>query len=1276
MILPSRSALWKTVLLVFIAGLCLFSDTDFKVKPAKITSSKSVPTAPRIIQPADSSDANESEISAWQFGTRWAKPTDPVLLDFVQWTDRYLSATSTERAALVDEGIVLAKQRRERVAKIIRTQPKLALAQTPPYSVRSQLPKEITDLLEQRFTGKGDFLVLGRTGAQPGNSISRRASIQGENFEASVYGDRLAQRSARNISLHGVALDGSIALSDSPLRALEEGEPIPADKPLAASSCVVSGLPTEPTASGPRKGTVAAMSGDKVYWLCCGGHLRAAADGVTKDESQGQIAFDGTNTFGPHSLLVILVDFSTLPGGSTTVDAARPVLDAVDTFYHQNSYGDFSFATKTITPVLRLPRTSSAYFNSSTGDTSLLDDARNAARTAGFNPDNFDFDLVAFSNIGFPWRGQGYVGLKGAWVQGNGNFIGDVLGHELGHNLGVWHANAWTSPSIIGDGNPQQFHREYGDLFDVMSNGSNFPFDHQNANFKFILGWLPSSYVATVASSGTYRIYAHDENSRISGRKYAVRIPVGISIGGELEDYWIELRQLLAPRYQSTANGAIIQWGNDVGTQSANRLLDMSPETADLSDAPLAVGRTFKDVDRGVEITLVAKEDSGVDAHIDLQINVTLPPVLPLDEALDTTNLAWTTSANAWAGEHGINHDGVDAAASPATRDNGESYFETTVNGPGGISFWWKASTEQDFDYLRFKVDGVEFASISGEVDWEQHAYEIPDGTHVLRWTYTKDATGNGGADRAWVDQVQFIVGDRAPFINVQPAPLTISVGDTAHFQVQAGGSEPLRYQWKHGTTDLPAGTNSTLNITNAQVADAGQYSVTITNAIGKATSSSVLLTVLRSVPLNEALDFVSSWETFGAAPWRGETDISSDAVDAAQSGAIADGKSSSLATTLAGPGNFSFWWKVSSEEKFDVLTLYLDGEPIDKISGEIDWTQKSVLIPNGSHLLRWTYAKDQSLGKGADAAWVDRAQFEPIANLPASIKLQPVNQAVSVGGTAIFRVGYAGSDPVVFQWFLNDKPLDSRPGLTGVNSAELTVSSVASDDAGKYTALVKNSFGQEISLPAVLSIVPLSLADAVDESAHAWTTGGEAPWSGIVTNSHDTIDVAVSGAIGNNTNSWIQTEVNGPATVSFWWRVSSETNYDYFSLQVDAVEMRTISGASGWRQEAINIGAGLHRVRWIYQKDSNNNIGSDKAWLDQVQIISAPAGPQITGLALNANGLTGTINGLQGARYILEVSSDLVQWTPVATNDITSATMPFTRSATKTAEYIRLKIE
>ena len=141
-------------------------------------------------------------------------------------------------------------------------------------------------------------------------------------------------------------------------------------------------------------------------------------------------------------------------------------------------------------------------------------------------------------------------------------------------------------------------------------------------------------------------------------------------------------------------------------------------------------------------------------------------PVFPC-AAMDACNLRFKTSGDApWAAQSSVAHAGGTAAQSPAIPDQSATFLQTSLVGPGNLSFWWKVSSESGYDFLTFSVDGVPQAGgISGEVDWVQRSTSLPAGPHVLRWTFAKDEAESGGLDRAWVDQVSF-TGGTAPAVS------------------------------------------------------------------------------------------------------------------------------------------------------------------------------------------------------------------------------------------------------------------------------------------------------------------------------------------------------------------------------------------------------------------------------------------------------------------------------------------------------------------------------
>ena len=85
--------------------------------------------------------------------------------------------------------------------------------------------------------------------------------------------------------------------------------------------------------------------------------------------------------------------------------------------------------------------------------------------------------------------------------------------------------------------------------------------------------------------------------------------------------------------------------------------------------------------------------------------------------------------------------------------------------------------------------------------------------------------------------------GQLPPVLLVQPQSRTVNVGGTAAFSVQTG-CDLYAYQWHFNGSDLAGATDSSYVIASAQPADAGTYSVTVSNAGGTVTSSNATLTV------------------------------------------------------------------------------------------------------------------------------------------------------------------------------------------------------------------------------------------------------------------------------------------------------------------------------------------------------------------------------------------------------------------------------------------------
>jgi hypothetical protein len=228
---------------------------------------------------------------------------------------------------------------------------------------------------------------------------------------------------------------------------------------------------------------------------------------------------------------------------------------------------------------------------------------------------------------------------------------------------------------------------------------------------------------------------------------------------------------------------------------------------------------------------------------------LTVIPTVPLPFALNNSNLLWSSDITSpWYGQTNVSHDGVASAKSYFIQDNQQTVLNTTTNGPGKLTFWWKVSSQTNADILSFVASGgglVDSRQISGEVDWNQQTIFLPSGSQTFQWTYTKDAAKSAGSDAGWVDQVGYVPGVTLPFIISQPLGKSSFAGSPVTFTVAANGTPALSYQWRLNGKDIPGATSTSFAIANPTVLDSGLYSVRVTNSFGGINSANASLAIV-----------------------------------------------------------------------------------------------------------------------------------------------------------------------------------------------------------------------------------------------------------------------------------------------------------------------------------------------------------------------------------------------------------------------------------------------
>jgi hypothetical protein len=254
------------------------------------------------------------------------------------------------------------------------------------------------------------------------------------------------------------------------------------------------------------------------------------------------------------------------------------------------------------------------------------------------------------------------------------------------------------------------------------------------------------------------------------------------------------------------------------------------------------------------------------------------------------------------------------------------------------------------------------------------------------------------------------------PIIVSQPTNQSVNVNGNAIFNVVAGGTPPLQYQWSFNGTNIINATNAILTLSNVQLTNAGIYSVFVVNGYGSTNSSNAVLTVkaaptITSQPTNQVM---------------------------------AVGGTASFSVTASGTPSLSYQWY------FNTNSLLLGATNATLTLSNVQ------LASQGYYSVRVTNLFGTATSTNALL----------IVQAPPVINLQPTNLTVNVGATAVFATAVTGSAPLSYQWSFN------TINITGATNAVLTIPNVQLANAGIYILTVTNAFGTAVSSNATLTVI------------------------------------------------------------------------------------------------------------------------------------------------------------------------------------------------------------
>jgi hypothetical protein len=241
----------------------------------------------------------------------------------------------------------------------------------------------------------------------------------------------------------------------------------------------------------------------------------------------------------------------------------------------------------------------------------------------------------------------------------------------------------------------------------------------------------------------------------------------------------------------------------------------------------------------------------------------------------------------------------------------------------------------------------------------------------------------------------------------------TVNAGGTVRFSVAPEGTGPFTYRWTVNGVALAGASDATIQFSDVNAAQSGEYAVEVSTAIGSMTSRARLAVLAGPV-----------------------------VIISPQSQVVRVGGTVRLNVSASGAALLSYQWQLNGVDipgaSAPVLTL--DSLQLDQTGPY----RVVVSNPVGS-----------------------------VASAPATVIVQqlvrivshPQETGVCENGVAVFTAGAQGSGPFTYQWSYNGVDL---PGAT---NASLVLANVQINQAGHYQALVSNGVSSARSRSASLTV-------------------------------------------------------------------------------------------------------------------------------------------------------------------------------------------------------------
>ena len=372
-------------------------------------------------------------------------------------------------------------------------------------------------------------------------------------------------------------------------------------------------------------------------------------------------------------------------------------------------------------------------------------------------------------------------------------------------------------------------------------------------------------------------------------------------------------------------------------------------------------------------------------------------------------------------------------------------------------------------------------------------------------------------------------------------------------------------------------------------------------------------------VPQSEGFEAplpTDSWSTGGVQPWTLREEAPNSGSFAAYSGDAGDFGSSSLYHTveLAARSRVSFYVKTSTPTTEGYLYFLVDGTELSSWDGATEWREVAFTVDPGSHIFEWRFESDLFFELDAGEVAIDDLHIASVCadddactadvgELGACTQC-PIPDGEICDGSNACAPSFCDEGECI------PEPLED--GASCDVSEFDCVTGVCDDGACDLTNIedctVCGEAGDGLCASGVCAR-PATERFFDFENARpptGWVGSGDADWFVTATNPQMGGYAFESGDIthSESTSASYTTVFEDEMSVSFYFRTSTESTYDFLQFIVDGILRQEWSGENDWTLAEFTVPRGERVLEWRYIKDSTSDSGSDSVAIDEIAIV------------------------------------------------------------------------